>query len=208
MNARSCSFVWLVCISACASSPSARPAQALTPQRLYPMHQGGVWSYDVDPGDGSNVLAITRVKEADATHALVQGGEATTRYELREDGIYRSERGGYLLKAPIAIGAQWPSGAGMQATVRAIDLTLEAPAGRFTGCVEVLEQGAASGATISTVYCPEVGPVQVISSMDLTLGGRSTVRVTARLRGYSVAGPMSGSTPDARAATGPENATP
>jgi hypothetical protein len=208
MNVASRSFVLFVCISACASAPSARPAAPLlTPSRLYPLHAGGVWSYDVDPGDGSNVLAITRVVEVDSLHALVQGGEGTTRYELRDDGIYRSERGGYLLKAPIAVGAQWPSGGGTQATVRAIDLALETPAGRFTGCVEVLEQGAPSGATISTMYCPKVGPVQVISSIDLTLGGRATVRVTARLRGYSVARPASSATVSA-ASPGPENAAP
>jgi hypothetical protein len=204
MNVGSRGLVLFVFMCACASAPSARPAAPLTPGRLYPLHAGGVWSYDVDPGDGSNVLAITRVIEAGAGHVLVQGGEGTTRYELRDDGIYRSERGGYLLKAPIAVGAQWPSGGGMQATVRAIDLALETPAGRFSGCVEVLEQGAPSGATISTTYCPEVGPVQVISSMDLTLGGRATVRVTARLRGYSVAGPTSVSA----AVAGPENASP
>jgi hypothetical protein len=204
MNVGSRGLVLFAFVCACASGPSARPTLPLTPARLYPLHAGGVWSYDVDPGDGSNVLAITRVIEADAAHALVQGGETTTRYELREDGIYRSERGGYLLKAPIAAGAQWPSGGGMQATVRAIDLALETPAGRFSGCVEVLEQGAPSGATISTMYCPEVGPVQVISSMDLTLGGRATVRVTARLRGYAVTGTAS---PNA-AVAGPENASP
>lgn len=204
MNVASRGLVLFAFICACAPSPSARPTTPLTPGRLYPLHSGGVWSYDVDPGDGSNVLAITRVIEAAPGHVLVQGGEGTTRYELRDDGIYRSERGGYLLKAPIALGAHWPSGGGMQATVRALDLALETPAGRFSGCVEVLEQGAPSGATVSTMYCPEVGPVQVISSMDLSLGGHSTVRVTARLRGYSIAG---AATPSA-AVAGPENAAP
>jgi hypothetical protein len=208
MNFVSRSLVLFACISACASAPNARPAAPpLTPSRLYPLRAGGVWSYDVDPGDGSNVLAITRVIESDSMHALVQGGEGTTRYELRDDGIFRSERGGYLLKAPITVGAQWPSGGGTQATVRAIDLQLETPAGRFSGCVEVIEQGAPSGATISTMYCPEVGPVQVISSMDLTLGGRATVRVTARLRGYSIEPPISSATVNA-ASPDPENAAP
>jgi hypothetical protein len=208
MRVLACSFVLLLCIPACASGPSARPTQALTPARLYPLHQGGVWSYDVDPGDGSNVLAITRVTEADATHALVQGGEGSTRYELREDGIYRSERAGYLLKTPIEVGAQWPSGAGMQATIRATDVAIETPAGRFAGCVDVVEQGAASGATIATTYCPDVGPAQVISSMDLTLGGPSTVRVTARLRGYSINVPQSSNSSEPPAVAGPEHTPP
>jgi hypothetical protein len=192
----------VVCLTACASAPSARPTQTLTPERLYPLHPGGAWSYDVDPGDGTRVLAITRVLEADAAHALVQGGQDSTRYELRPDGIYRSARGAYLLKAPIAAGAHWPSGPDLEAMIRATDVTIDTPAGRFAGCVEVLEQGAASGASISTTYCPDIGPVQVISSMELTLGGRSTVRVTARLRGYSIRDPAALTEPGSAATPG------
>jgi hypothetical protein len=183
--AAGCASALLFLATGCASTPAAVPTAAITPERLYPMVAGSAWSYDVDAGEGPPVLAISRVTEASGGQATVQGGEGATHYELRPDGIFRSERGGYLLKAPIRAGARWPSGGGMQATIQRMAVAIDIPAGRFKDCVEVQEQGSASGAVISTTYCPGVGPVQVISSMQLQLG-HQTVRVVARLRGYRV----------------------
>ena len=167
----------------CASSPKPVPKAALTVARLYPLAAGSAWSYDVDTGDGSAVLAVMRVTESAGGRAAVQGGEGITRYELRPDGIYREDRGGYLLKEPLRPGATWASGSGMQAEITRIDAALETTAGRFSGCVQVVERGAPTGAVISTTYCADVGPVEVVSSLDLTTG---SVRVVARLRGYQI----------------------
>jgi hypothetical protein len=172
--------LWLV---GCASAPAAKPTDALTPERLYPLAAGSAWSYDVDMGTGEMVLAITRVTEAGGGQASVQGGEGTTRYEIRPDGIYRVAGGGYLLKAPLKVGARWSSGQGMQAEIIKLDAAVESPAGRFTRCVEVLERGASSGALITTTYCPDVGPALVVSELSLQTG---EVKVVARLRGYQI----------------------
>jgi hypothetical protein len=173
----------LLLLLGCASSPKPVPEAALTAARLYPLAAGSAWSYDVDTGDGATVLATMRVTEAAGGRAAVQGGEGITRYEQRPDGLYRMDRDGYLLKEPVRAGATWPSGGGMTAEISTVAAALETPAGRFTGCVEVVERGAPTGAVISTTYCPDVGPVQVISSLDLTTGA---VRVVARLRGYQI----------------------
>jgi hypothetical protein len=179
--------LWASCLIliGCASSPTPAPTAKVTPARLYPLSSGSAWSYDVDTGDGSQVLATMRVTESDAGRAAVQGGEGVTHYELRADGIYRPDRGGYLLKAPLRAGATWLSGDGVQAEISASDIKIETAAGSFSGCLEVVERGSASGAVITTTYCPDVGPVQIVSSLQLTTG---TVRVVARLRGYQVAG--------------------
>jgi len=175
-----CLLLWIV---GCASAPAAKPTDALTPERLYPLVAGSAWSYDVDMGTGETVLAITRVTEASAGQASVQGGEGTTRYEIRPDGIYRVAGGAYLLKAPLQVGATWPSGPGMQAEIVRLDAAVDSPAGRFSGCVEVLERGASSGALITTTYCPDVGPALVVSALTLQTG---EVKVVARLRGYQI----------------------
>lgn len=169
----------------CASAPAAKPSAELEPATLYPMIAGSAWSYDVDTGDGAPVLAITRVHEVTGNLATVQGGEGELHYELRPEGIFRQERGGFLLKSPIRLDATWLSGGGMEARIRRVDAALDVPAGHFQGCVEVEEHGSASGATVVTTYCPNVGPVQVISSMalQLTPGG---VEVVAKLRGYQI----------------------
>jgi hypothetical protein len=181
-------FLALACgvAAGCASAPAAAPTSELTPEKLYPMVQGSAWSYDVDAGDGSPpVLAIARVVEAQPGRVTMQGGEGVTHYELRADGIYRQDQGGYLLKAPIRVGAQWPSGHGMQARVEHMGIAIETPAGRFSDCVEILERGSSSGAVITTTYCPATGPAQVVSSMQMQLSPEP-VQVVARLRGYRV----------------------
>ena len=173
----------LLLIAGCASAPEPTPTQELTPARLFPLTAGSAWSYDVDTGDGNNALAITKVTEAGPTAAAVQGGEGLTRYELRPDGIFRTSLSGYLLKAPVRLGATWPSGGGMQAEITRTGVDLSTPAGEFHGCVEVSERGAPSGALITTTYCPDIGPALVVSRMELLTG---KVEVVARLRGYQI----------------------
>ena len=181
----------------CGSAPEPKPTRELTPDRLFPLTKGSAWSYDVDTGDGNVALAITKVTEADGQTASVQGGEGVTRYELRPDGIFRTNLSGYLLKAPLRVGASWPSGGGMQAEVTRMDAELLTPAGELRGCVEVVERGAPSGAVITTIYCPEVGPALVVSKLEMITG---KVEVIARLRGYQIgpganAGPSSNPAP-------------
>ena len=175
-------LAWL--LVACASGPSAKPdAKALTPARLYPLTMGSAWSYDVDSGDGEAVLAITRVVEAGPGYAGVAGGEGVRRYELRPDGIYQAVLSGYLLRAPIARDASWDAGRGVTARVADMAVAIETAAGKFSGCVRVVEEGAASGAVVETTYCPDVGPVEVRSRLQLEHG---LVEVRARLRGYAI----------------------
>jgi hypothetical protein len=189
--------IGLLLIAGCASAPEPTATQELTPARLFPLRAGSAWSYDVDTGDGSTALAITKVTEASASTAAVQGGEGVTGYELRPDGIFRSSLSGYLLKSPIRLGATWPSGGGMQAEITRMNVDLSTPAGEFHGCVEVNERGAPSGALITTTYCPEVGPALVVSRIELLTG---KVEVVARLRGYQI-GPAAHTTESSGPAT-------
>ena len=183
---RSLALVLACCASSCASSPAPKPeARALTPERLYPLTAGSAWSYDVETGDGEPVLAITRVVETGPGYAGVLGGEGVRRYELRPDGVYQSVLGGYLLRAPIERDASWDAGRGVTARVANTAVAVETAAGKFSGCVLVVESGAASGAVVETTYCPEVGPVEVRSRLQLSHG---LVEARARLRGYTIGG--------------------
>lgn len=181
--------VGVLLLSACASAPAPKPQpQPLSPARLFPLALGSAWSYDVDAGDGEQVLAITRVVQAGPGFAGVQGGEGVRRYELRTDGLYQPAQGGYLLREPITRDASWEAGNGITARVTAVGVAIETSAGRFSGCVTVREEGAPSGAVVSTTYCPDVGPVVVESRIALDHG---VVQVVARLRGYSIGGESS-----------------
>jgi hypothetical protein len=156
------------------------------PWRLFPLLANSAWAYDVDAGDGESVLAVTRVVAVIGHQVDVQtGDDDVARYELREDGIFRVASGTYLIRQPIQPGTTWPSGGDKTATISAIDVTIETPAGRYSDCVAVEEVGAESGLNIRTVYCPDVGAVEVQSHMQIR---GQDVRVVARLRGAQVGG--------------------
>ncbi len=147
------------------------------------MRMGSIWTYDVDTGQGLPTLAITRVTLNDGPNVEISSGGDPIRYELRPDGLFRSDRDGYLLKPPFTQGATWDAGGGASAEITAVDRDVETMAGSFTGCIEVNETGGANGKVVRTVYCPDVGPVEVDSSMSMSLSGQ-TARVVAKLRGY------------------------
>ncbi|MDH5672206.1 MAG: hypothetical protein OEZ06_08660 [Myxococcales bacterium] len=175
-------------LSAVGACAGAKPAPTRAPAAVadyYPLREGSAWSYDVDAGSGGTVLAVTRVERVEGSSVWVRTGEGSERYELHPDAIGRPDRGGLLLQGPLAPGSSWDSGGGARATVEAFEQVVETRAGRFEGCVRVVETGGASGARIETTYCPRVGPVRVVSSLDLTHG---TARVSAELRGFVIGG--------------------
>ena len=153
---------------------------------LYPLSEGTAWSYDVDTGDNDTVLAISRVATVTGPVVEVSTGDGVIRYELRSEGVYRAGKGSWLLRDPIEVGAQWPSGPGVTAHIDSVSVQLETSAGAFEGCVRVKESGAESGQLVETVYCPDVGPVEVVSEMVVR---DQSIRVIARLRGYQVGPP-------------------
>ncbi len=175
----------LLLLSACqgAGRGTARAPQRREIERLYPLRAGSIWTYDVETGDGPPTLAITRVLASADGHAEVSSGGLPIRYEQRSDGLFREDRNGYVLKLPLRPGATWDAGQGTTAEVTEIDKQVTTPAGEFSGCIEVREGGGDVGKVVRTVFCPDVGPVELESSLALAVSG-GTARVLARLRGY------------------------
>lgn len=169
-----------------ASQVAPEPAP-WTPETLFPLAEGRAWSFDVETGDGDNVLVVTRVITAvPGKSALVQVGKEQTAYERRPEGWYRPAKGGFLLREPLEVGASWTSGKGVEAKLTRQVAAIETPAGDFTNCAEVEETNQRSGNRIWTTYCPHVGPVRVVSEMIVR---GHTLRVTAVMRGYSEQAP-------------------
>jgi hypothetical protein len=180
-----------VCLTAChGARPAAGPGgDRLTAERLYPLRAGSVWTYDVDTGDGPPTLAITRVTASADGKAEVSSGGAPIHYEQRADGLYRTDGELYVLKLPLRVGATWDAGQGVTAEVLDVEKRVSTPAGEFSGCVEVRESAGPGQKVVRTVFCPDVGPVEVESSLALEVSGRSA-RVLARLRGYDFSGAL------------------
>jgi hypothetical protein len=157
----------------------------LSVDRLYPLRVGAVWSYDVDTGQGLPILAITRVTKASENAAEIMVGKAPIAYERRPEGLYRPDREAFVLQAPVRTGEKWDAGDGATAEVMSVAKTVQTPAGQFQGCAEIVESGSSNGKVVRTVFCPDVGPVEVESSMP-SEGGGEAARVVARLRGFDL----------------------
>jgi hypothetical protein len=158
----------------------------LTIERLYPLRAGSVWSYDVETGEGPPTLAITRVTSAADDHAEVSSGGAPIRYERRPEGLFRADRGVYALKLPLAVGTRWDTTQGGSAEISAVGTHVSTLAGEFDGCLEVREREPSAQKQVRTVFCPDVGPVEVESTIALQVSARGA-RVYAKLRGYDFA---------------------
>ena len=176
--------LWLT--AACAGqNPVASSNTTIDPSDLYPLQTGNAWSYDVDTGEPSTTLGITRVDAFDGRIAEVRTGRAVVRYEVLPEGIRVPPGDAWLIRAPLAEGATWPGRGGRTARVSSTDMTVETPAGTFERCVEVVETGGKLDLEVRTVYCPQVGPVWVASTMRSNVSDR-VVTVSAQLRGYDV----------------------
>lgn len=178
-----------LCAAACggANSGNAGKAAAVTVDRLYPLRQGSIWTYDVETGEGVPVLAITRVLSSTAERIEVSSGSDPLLYQQRPDGLYREDLGFYVLHVPVQKGASWEQAGGARAEITDVEKSVSTVAGEFHGCVEVLEQGGPANKHVRTVFCPDVGPVEIESTTAIALTGKTT-RVVARLRGYDFSG--------------------
>ncbi|MFW6050862.1 MAG: hypothetical protein ACODAU_06790 [Myxococcota bacterium] len=174
------------------TGPSEAAEDPLAPANLYPLAEGNVWSYNVRSAeDEPPTLEVRRVVSAEGARVEVEswGGERVV-YELRPGGIYRPGFDVWLLKAPVRPGATWPSASGRTARVASVDVAVEVPAGRFTGCVRVEERGGDAELSVATIYCPGVGPVHVESGMRADLTGMRA-HVVGKLLGYELEGASS-----------------
>ncbi len=162
-------------VSANAGCGAATPRSAgldsdrLIPRNLYPMHDGYVWSYNVDTGTGMNTFAVSRVVSVEGSRVAISNGGEELLYELREEGIFRPQSGTWLLKAPIEVGATWETSGGLEARVVSVTEHVSVPAGEYDGCVEIVEEGGDSGRRIRTIYCAGVGPTVIESTQTLQL---------------------------------------
>lgn len=175
----------LLLLGACGSTQTPTSTEPVTVNRLYPLAEGQVWSYNVDTGgDEPPTLAISRVVGVEGNRYEIQNNRSdTVRYEVRPEGIYAVATESWLIRDPIEEGREWPAGSGRTARIASTDVEVDTAAGRFESCVRVEEGGGRDGRRIMTIYCPDVGPVVVESSMDAQITGR-TATVRAELLGY------------------------
>lgn len=147
----------------CASSPaqptSAKPAPKVTSvERFMPLVDGTVYSYktesEINQDKGILVFEVHR-QRPDLAELRVAG--RIQQLYVERDGI-RHAAGGYLLKAPLSVGARWQGQFGT-VTVTSMDRAIKLDSGSYTGCLETVEEVPGKKAT--TLYCPDVGMVSL-----------------------------------------------
>ncbi|MDH3655477.1 MAG: hypothetical protein OEN21_14510 [Myxococcales bacterium] len=170
-----------------ACTQTVRPTlpETIEPRDLYPLETGNAWSYDVDTGESSTTLAVSRVETFDGRIAEVRTAQTLLRYEVLPEGIRVQPGDEWVLRLPFEEGATWPGRGGRTARLVSMGLRVETRAGAFDDCVLVSETGGKLELEVRTVYCPKVGPVSVESTMRSNLSDR-TLTVSAKLRGYEV----------------------
>src|SRR6185503_2346149 len=163
------------CGGAAASAPAKPRASSdpLAPERYLPLVDDTVFAYETSSeatGDrGVLMMAVHRPRQ---DRAEVSIGGRIQRLDLGRDGI-RHATGGYLLKPPLAVGAQFRGQFG-EVKVTTLDRSVEVPAGKFTGCLETVEETRAPvPKRATTVFCPEVGIVMLVA--EGTSDGEYTV---------------------------------
>ena len=150
------------------TAPSAPPTAAKAPEsavsRFFPLVDGTQWAYDAEEdGTGNKGIFVTRARALSGARFSLVTGQRSRVVEVRPEGITRSETGTYLLRAPLAAGAEWPGESGAVVRVSAIDRIVDVPAGKFIGCLDTVEEQRGGGGEpmrrVTTTYCPDVGIV-------------------------------------------------
>ena len=82
-----CLGLLLCLLAACAGTQktASGPLEPPTATGLFPMNEGGAWSYDARSRDGQNVLAITRVISRVGNRAEITTGQGVLTYEQRPE---------------------------------------------------------------------------------------------------------------------------
>lgn len=165
----------------CAATPAAKPS---APQpavvseftRYLPLENDTVFSYETYIEDtNERGLAVFEIKRPRPELAeLSIAGQVRKRYYFEPAGV-RSSHGGYLLKSPLALNSEWTGDDG-KVKVTSVNQSVDAPAGKFSGCLQTVEEAQLGPATrkTTTVFCPGVGIT--VLEIDAQQGGTSVLQ--------------------------------
>jgi hypothetical protein len=147
---------------ACAAPPPAAKPRAATPAggvlRYMPLEDGTVFSYETTTQpSGEKGLLVLEIRRPRAESAELVVAGRVRRLEVAE-GALAHATGGFLLKEPLATGAEWKGDFG-RVRVTNTERSVTVPAGEFVDCVETVEEAtnAEGSKKTTTAYCPGIG---------------------------------------------------
>jgi hypothetical protein len=141
-----------------APPPGPAPTASSGITRYLPLENGTVFSYDTSSQpEGDHGLLVLEVRRPHPDSAeLVVAGRAR-RMSIGEHAVAHAA-GGFLLREPLAVGAEWHGDFGHVRITR-VDASVTVGAGTFRGCIETVEELATreSDKRTTTSFCPGVG---------------------------------------------------
>jgi len=165
----------------CGGSDSEAKAPAPAPvsdaQRLFPLEHNTVFSYETETPESGKGILVIEVTRPRATMAELKVAGRVSRLYVTAEGI-QYPAGGFLLKSPVGDSGEWQGDFGTVEVTR-IGQAVEVPAGKFSNCVETIEETdtPAFSKKTTSVYCPGIGMVS--RHMQGEAGG---VQVDEKLR--------------------------
>jgi hypothetical protein len=146
----------------CATASKA-PAAAAAPSssgiaRYLPLEDGTVFSYDTSSEpEGDHGLLVLEVRRPRSESAELVVAGRSRRMSVSEHAVAHAA-GGFLLREPLAVGAEWHGDFGHVRVTR-VDAKVTVAAGTFAGCVETVEELTTreSEKRTTTAFCPGVG---------------------------------------------------
>lgn len=148
--------------SGCAAPSPPAKAQEPAPKggvfRYMPLEDGTVFSYETStqPSGEKGLLVLEIRRPRPQMAELVVAGRVR-RLEVTE-GALAHVTGGFLLKEPLAKGAEWKGDFG-RVVVTNTERSVMVPAGEFVDCLETVEEvaNAEGSKKTTTAYCPGIG---------------------------------------------------
>jgi hypothetical protein len=129
-------------------------------ERFFPIVDGHIYSYETMSDAGDKGVLITRAARLGSKAGELRSGTSARRFSYTEQGILSEQAGAFILKEPLAVGASWRGEHGGVTRITSIDKAALVPAGRFTGCVETVEERRGDRPVrYATTFCPGVGVV-------------------------------------------------
>jgi hypothetical protein len=170
------------CATTGPSGNEIRPRPNLTAADYYPLTPGWKWAYDVEH-EGQSVLATYAVVDRTGDVATVQAGDDRLTYAVSAQGISQADAGisgDFVIKNPIAQGAEWPVTGG-QARIVSVNADFKLDSGEhYLGCIVVEVTRTEPVRIARTTFAPDLGPVAL--EMQVQDGPKFVTTTRARLR--------------------------
>jgi len=153
---------------AAAAAPAPVVDSGTDLERFFPLVDGHLWHYDTALGEGEQGRLVVRAERTSAEEGALATGGDVKRIRFTPEGVLLSDglrEGSFLLKRPLEVGASWRGEHGGISQVAEVGRRVTVPAGTFEGCVHVVERrGGDRPMQVDTIYCPDVGMVELEAS--------------------------------------------